>query len=272
MSEQDAIEAVAVPLTRASLVQDLQALGLADGDVVLTHTSLSRLGFVVGGAQAVVEALLETLGPQGTLVVPSQTSANSDPEPWEMPPVPEAWWPTIRDQMPAYDPQRTPSRGMGAVAELARTWPGAKRSNHPQLSFAAIGPQADHILEPHNLEDGFGEGSPLARLEQLGAKVLLLGAAFDSCTAFHLAEHRADRLTYRPNGTAVLVGKTRQWISFNQPDYDADDFEACGAALQVSRQTKTHQVGGARCELFELRAGVAFATGWLRDNRPSPGG
>lgn len=62
--------------------------------------------------------------------------------------------------MPAYHPASTPSRGMGAVPEVLRTWPGARRSDHPHLSFAAVGLHASRITAGHQLADGLGEGAP----------------------------------------------------------------------------------------------------------------
>ncbi|MDQ3787821.1 MAG: AAC(3) family N-acetyltransferase, partial [Actinomycetota bacterium] len=118
-----------LPATRASLAADLTALGLSTGDTVLVHSSMKAIGWVPGGQVAVVQALLDALGADGTLVVPTQTGWNSDPKLWTRPPVPEDWWPTIREHMPAFDPAITPSRGIGAVAESVRTWPGAVRSN-----------------------------------------------------------------------------------------------------------------------------------------------
>src|SRR5215467_1319735 len=125
----------AEPRTRASLAADLRALGLRPGSVVIVHSSLSSLGWVCGGPVAVVEALLDVLGPNGTLVVPTHSGDNSDPAEWRRPPVPETWWPIIREHMPAYDPARTPSTGVGIIPETVRTWPGALRSNHPRTSF-----------------------------------------------------------------------------------------------------------------------------------------
>ena len=123
----------AVPYTTRSLAADLRALGLRGADVVLLHSSMKSPGFVVGGAQAVVQAVLDVLGPDGTLVVPTHTPDNTDPAGWQHPPVPEAWWPVIREQAPGFDPARTPSRWMGVIAETVRTWPGAVRSAHPHV-------------------------------------------------------------------------------------------------------------------------------------------
>ena len=108
MTEADAIASASKPATVTSLVDELRALGLDDGMTVMVHSSLSRLGFVLGGAQTVVAALHETVGPGGTIMMPTHSGALSDPSKWQNPPVPETWWQTIRDEMPAFDPALTP--------------------------------------------------------------------------------------------------------------------------------------------------------------------
>ena len=119
--------------------------------------SLSALGWVCGGAQAVVEALLDALGPEGTLVVPTHTSGNSDPAEWRHPPVPEALVAVIREHMPPYDLDVTPARGLGAGrGGRARHGRARVRSAHPQYSFAAIGPRAEAVTAGHALDSGFG--------------------------------------------------------------------------------------------------------------------
>ena len=135
MSEHEVIARTHEPITGMTLVTHLAACGLREGQTVLVHTRLSALGWVVGGAQAVIQALLQVLGPTGTLMMPSQTWKNLDPSGGVHRHVPEAWWPTIRAHWPGYDPATTPSIGMGVVAELFRTWPGAQRSHHPVRSF-----------------------------------------------------------------------------------------------------------------------------------------
>lgn len=136
-------------VTRDTLVAELHSLGVRPGETLLVHSSLSSLGWVNGGPVAVVQGLLDALGPDGTLVVPTQSGDLSDPALWSDPPVPEEWWSAIRATMPAYDPLVTPSRGVGVIPETVRTWPGALRSAHPQTSFAALGPRAAEVVEAH---------------------------------------------------------------------------------------------------------------------------
>ena len=109
------------------------------------------------------EALLEAVGPTGTIVMPAQSGDNSDPAHWIAPPVPKDYWPIIRDSMPAYDPRITPTRAIGRVAELFRTWPGALRSGHPSCSFAALGPNAPVITAEHPLANALGGDASTCR-------------------------------------------------------------------------------------------------------------
>jgi aminoglycoside 3-N-acetyltransferase len=258
-----------LPPTRASLAADLTALGLHEGDTVIVHSSLRAVGWVPGGPVAVTQALLDTLGPAGTLVVPTQTMENSDPRHWQRPPVPETWWPTVREHMPAFDPAVTPSRGLGALAEMVRTWPGAVRSNHPQTSFAAVGARASELMATHELESHFGEASPLAALERVGARVLLLGVGFDVCTAFHLAEYRIPSPT-TVHSCAMATDRGREWVTYTDIATDSDDFDKIGAAYEPTATLNRGTVGAADTRLFPAAEAIAFATDWLRANRPTP--
>ena len=113
MSERDVVERTQVPGTVATLCTELEAIGVKPGMVLLVHSSLSALGWVCGGAVAVIHALLQTLGESGTLIMPSFTGGLTDPKNWQHPPVPEEWKDTIRAETPAFDLLRTPTRMMG---------------------------------------------------------------------------------------------------------------------------------------------------------------
>ncbi|MFE9246293.1 aminoglycoside N(3)-acetyltransferase [Nocardiopsis sp. NPDC006938] len=256
------------PRTASSLTLHLTHLGVAPGDTLLVHTSLRSLGWVCGGDQTVVRALLDAIGPAGNLVVPTQTMDNTDPSGWENPPVPQAWWETIRAESPPFDPALTPSAYMGRVPERVRTWPGAVRSPHPQTSFAALGPRAAHLMHPHPLESALGEASPLARLEQADARVLLLGTGYDSCTAFHLAEYRVPRPTTATSSCAIRTPDgDRRWTTYTGVALDESDFPALGADFEATGAVTVGRVGSATARLFPLPQAVAFATGWLVDHR-----
>ena len=122
---------------KSDIADALKRAGLQKGDSVMVHTSLGKIGYVCGGAQTVIEALTETVGEEGTVMMPTQSWKNLDPETgvhWD---ADEADWDRIRENWPAYDRAITPTNTMGAVAEMFRSWPGAVRSGHPARSVAA---------------------------------------------------------------------------------------------------------------------------------------
>ncbi len=256
MAEAALVAATGTPRTRRSLAADLRALGLPAGATVLVHSSLSALGWVAGGAVSVVQALLDVLGRTGTLVVATQSGDLCDPATWSRPPVPAAWWPVIRDSMPAYDPALTPSRGMGAVVEVVRHLPGFVRSAHPLLSFGAVGPRARDVVEPHPLTPGLGEGSPLSRLADGGAWTLLLGVGWDSATCLHLGEARAGRRPVVATGAPMTVAGRREWVSWDDLDWDETPFPQIGADLEATGAVLTGPVGSATARLVAVSVAV----------------
>lgn len=257
-----------MPQTRESLTAGLRALGVRPGSVLLVHASLRSLGWVCGAAQAVVQALLDAVGPTGTLVVPTHTPMNTDPDDWTNPPVPPQWGPVVRTHMPAFDPRITPSRWMGAVAEQLRTWPDAVRSDHPQVSFAALGPAAAVIVADHARTDMLGEHSPLARVYDLAGDVLLLGVGHDSNTSLHLAEYRQPAPPRARTGSAVRTGDGgRAWVWWEDVATEEDDFPAIGAALAEAGLIRSGPVGAATAQLMGQRAVVDFAVAWMGRHR-----
>jgi aminoglycoside 3-N-acetyltransferase len=173
--------------------------------------------------------------------------------------------------MPAFDPALTPTRDMGRVVETFRHHPHTMRSNHPTQSHLANGPAAVEITAHHPLADGFGPASPLGRLYDLDATVVLLGVGHANNTSLHLAEQlvAGDRVTRTRQGTAMLVDGVRQWIEYDDADVDDSDFGAVGAAFAVTGLERTGTVGRAPTRVMPMRAVVDFAVEWFPANRPA---
>jgi aminoglycoside 3-N-acetyltransferase len=270
VAEQDVIAgAHRGPVTHEMLVVDLERVGVESGMTLLLHSSLSSLGWVCGGPQAVIEAFLSVLGPDGTLVVPTHSGGNSDPAAWASPPVPESWWPIIRSSMPAFDPHLTSTREMGSIPDCLLRHPDVRRSLHPQVSFAAVGRHATEITSGHRMDERLGIHSPLGRLFDLEASVLLLGVGHDRNTSLHLAEYLADWPSKHTHvfGAAVSVGAERRWVTFTDLEIDDEDFPAIGAAFEDTGFIRRGTVGHAGAMLVPQRPLVEFATRWMTAHR-----
>ena len=221
------------PITKDDILSALRSAGLQKGHTVMVHTSLSKIGYVCGGAQAVIEALCEAVGDEGTLMMPTQSWKNLDPEDgvhWD---VEEEYRQIIRDHWPAYDKHITPTNTMGAVAEMFRSWPGAVRSDHPARSVAAWGKHAAYLVSDHDLSNIFGDGSPIGKLYELDGEVLLIGVGYDKNTSLHLADARADYpgKHYCIEHSAVMENGKRVWKAYETLYVDGEDFIQIGRAF-----------------------------------------
>jgi aminoglycoside 3-N-acetyltransferase len=267
MGEAEAIEQLDEPLTVSTLAADIRDLGVSAGETLLVHSSLSSLGWVCGGAPAVVDALQEVVTDDGTLVMPTHTGY-TDPAGWSNPPVPDEWKVRIRETMPAYRPDSTPTRGMGAIPECFRTYPNTYRSDHPAVSFAAWGADAEAVVRDHALDYRLGENSPLARVYEMDGDVLLLGVGHDTNTSLHLAEHRADiENETTTNGGPILSDGKRVWVEYENIEENTDDFIELGADFERNVGLTAGRIGAATAKLVSQRTLVAFAVEWFEANR-----
>lgn len=235
---------------RTQLARDLAALGVRPGAVALVHCRISALGTVVGGAETVVRALLDVLGPAGTLVAyigwedaPPDDLDTLDPHDREL----------ILAEQPPYDPAvGRARRDHGRLAEALRTWPGAVHSGHPEAGVAAVGADAEEIARPHPLDDAYGAGTPYARVVERDGQVVLLGAPLDTVTLVHHAEAIARvagkrRVAWR---CPVLVDGRREWRTLH-------DVDTTRGALPYERLT-----GGVDHVEFFARAALERGAGW----------
>ena len=247
----------------------LEKAGVSKGQTIMVHTSLSSLGFVCGGAQVIIEALLERVGTDGTIMMPTQSWKNLDPTTgvhWEEP---EEWWQIIRDNWPAYNKDITPTNTMGAVAEMFRKWPGSLRSDHPARSVAANGKYAGYLTQGHDLSNIFGEGSPIGKLYELDGYVLLIGVGYDKNTSLHLADVRAkypgkhDCTEY----SAIMENGRRVWKGYDTLFVDGEDFAKIGEAFEKECSVNKVSLGNGTITFMKQRELVDFAVKWIEQFR-----
>lgn len=252
--------------TTASMAEGLRALGLGAGDIVCVHAGMKSLGLVIGGTRAVVEALIATVGPGGTIMMPAFSGDLSDPAEWRHPPVPADRIDEIRAQIPAYDPTCTPTRGIGQIAEYFRGYPGVRRSPHPQSSFAALGPAAAALVSEHPYDNRFGPASPLGKLVDLDGRILLIGAPHDTVSLFHMTQHLVGDQPQIDKAAPVIEHGERRWVAYRDIEYPIEWFVEGVAALVEGGIARTGHLGAAACLTFPAAPAIEFLVDWRQRN------
>ncbi len=253
------------PQTKTSLSDDLLAIGIEPGMTLMVHSSLSSIGWVLGGAPTLVESLLGVIGDKGTLVMPTATPNCADPESWDNPIIPDKWIDEVREHLPVFNPNVTPT-SMGAIAECFRTWPATSRSNHPLTSISANGPLADEIVSEHSLAFSEGNGTPFDRLYNLDCWILLIGVGFNRCTALHFAESQVDNRRVKKSRFPMLRDGNRVWVEV--PDMADDNnthFPIVGDQFIKSDKAIIGSIGLADCILFPMYELVNFASKYFQN-------
>ena len=258
--------------TRASLRADLEALGLLPGDMVMVHAAMGTMGPLLNGPDALIGALLDVIGPQGTLLAYTSWDSRHDDLLDEDGRVLPEW----RDHVPGFDAATARAVRMnGILSEFIRTTPGAHRSGNPGASMAAIGRLAEWITADHPQDYGFGEDTPLARLVEARGRVLMAGAPWDTMTLVHHADHLA-----RMTGKRVLRyevpfaedGATR-WRFIEE--YDTSEpviegmpelyIEQIVTAMVAAGGGRQGRIGDAPSLLVDAAPMLAFAIDWLEE-------
>ncbi len=251
-------------MNRSELAQGLDNLGVQPGGVLMVHTRMSALGHVVGGSETVVRALLDALGPDGTLMAYASWAEH----------VYEEDRPAYLASPPVFDPATgAVDPGYGRIPERIRTWPGARRSAHPEAGVVAVGARAGWLVEPHPDDDGYGWESPFARLVQADGQVLMLGAPLDTVTLLHHAEAIATAPGKRRRSYTVRMhGEDRAFTDIDTEHgaypYDAldlagDEFLVIAEAALARGVGVRGTIGPATCHLFPAPELTAFGVAWI---------
>ncbi|HET6453644.1 MAG TPA: AAC(3) family N-acetyltransferase [Armatimonadota bacterium] len=236
-------------MTKAEIVEGLRALGVKPGDILMVHSALSSLGWVEGGADTVIDALIEAVGPGGTIAMPT------------------LYLPSISG-LEVFDVNESPSQ-MGEISEIFRRRQGVVRSVHPTHPVAAYGFRAEDLIRDHALAPtACGQGTPFSKLADWGGKVLLLGVDQDRSTLLHTAEDYADS-PYLTTKTAryrdPFDGEVKELILEKFPGPHRN-FIGLDPLFRAEGVMTIGKVGKAVCRLMYAAATIKVAVKALQDD------
>ncbi len=233
-------------VNRRELATAFEQTGLRRGATALVHSSLSSLGYVDGSADAVIDALLDVLGPDGLLVVPTHT------------------WGTVHSGQPVFHEALSPST-VGLISETLRRRPGSVRSLHPTHSVAAFGRDAMTFSSGHETADTpCPRQSPYGKLMDREGQVLMIGVGLESFTMMHAFEEWAG-VPWLFNRTETLYVITRAGVVHevasrrhtNVPRYAARDFPSLEPCLAAAGALAYGVAGRATLRLIDVRAAAS---------------
>lgn len=255
--------------TEERLAGDLRELGLREGASVLVHLSMDAIGPIEGGEETLLRAFRSVLGETGTLLVPTFSYTSVDPADWETPPAASEDLERMRGLIEPFDLQETPAdpEKTSLFSETVRRQPDALRSDHPLVSFSAIGANAEFLTRHVPFHYPLGSESPLARLHQLDGLVLLIGVKHRDNSSLHMAEvwaevpyvHRARSLKSGPGAWSVMKGS---------PEC-SEGFDRIESLLHQSRILRRGYVGNAPTQVMRQRAMVSMGVAMLQGDATS---
>jgi aminoglycoside 3-N-acetyltransferase len=234
-----------IGIDKETLTQELRRLGIARGMDVLVHSSLSSIGWVEGGADTVIDALLAAVSAAGTILMPALNGTPQDSP----------------KNPPRMDVRHTPCpKWIGIIPEAFRRREGVWRSLHPTHSLTALGARADFYTEGHeHCQTPCGEGSPYVKLIDRGGYILLLGCTQQSNTSLHALEELAevpyhlqdewtDGIVIDVEGREIVVRNRLHLWGWER------DFTKVDEPLREAGAMREEMVGNALCRLIDARA------------------
>jgi aminoglycoside 3-N-acetyltransferase len=242
-------------LDKSDLLRCFAEVGVRPGGTLLAHSSLSSFGAVRGAEHTVIDALLEAVGPDGLLAMPTHT------------------WSTVSARQPVFHQQLSPSI-TGRITESFRLRPSAVRSLHPTHSVAAIGSDAAEFCCGHELySTPCSRASPYGRLVARGGQVLMLGVGLDSLTLMHGIEewaevpwlfNRVETLHVITSSGSVLTVLSRRHT--NDPFYEERDFPSLEPVLKQSGAIRYGAAGNATIRLIDAQRCTDLIMPLLEEN------
>ena len=199
-------------MNKADIKKCLSEFGLKNGDVVIVHSSLASIGHVEGGADTLIDAFLETIGNEGTLVAPVFGN-------------------------------------LGIFTHALKNRSEAFVSDCPLGTVAAVGADAEFICRDHwKADTAHGHDTPYLKIAGLGGYICLLGVDQDRNTTLHSVEALL-KLPYLGDKKAKPEnGSEKTWKYYPGPHRD---FIGLDQIMREKGKMKTGKIGNAVVRLMK---------------------
>ena len=236
-------------LTKEDFKAAMLRLGVKKGMLLYVSASMKPFRYVVGGAQAVIEALMEIVGYDGTIVMASFTRHLCDPV--EIKEIPRDRLAEARRNTPAFDKRLSVPEGEIAVQFMRNE--AVLRSNHPMVSFLAWGKYAKLVVEKHPLHFGLNHLSPLGKIKEYNGYVITLGEDYEDCEIFHLVQYMTMKCPIRIYSCPIDRGGSTSWIQLLDLELNHVGYNEIGKIMEERQLVRSTYIGNSTCRLFSAK-------------------
>lgn len=248
--------------TKEDIRQQLISMGIQKGMVILVQSNVKKLGYLAGGEQALIEAVMETIGYEGTMIMPSFTPQMADPS-CQKKSIDRERWQDVRDHSFAFDRKLSQPQYCDSLVHQFLRNEGVVRSYHPLYSFAAWGKYAKLLCDKHPLHFGLSQDSPLGKIVEFNGYVLLLGCEYEHCVMFQLARYSGEQLPIKIVSAPIENNKKILWKDMLELEYNTKNFSDIGEAMEDRFVVKTSYIGNGLCRFFSAREATTLATAYF---------
>ena len=247
---------------KESICAQLKELGLKRGMVVLVQGDTKNMGHFIGGEQMIIEALMETVGYEGTIVMPTFTPFLADPA-CQKNPISRSYWEDVRESALPFNKKLTMPDPEDTLANQFLRNEGVARSYHPLYSFAAWGKYAKLICDKHPLHFGLNEDSPLGKIMEFNGFVVLLGVPYEESVIFKLAQYQEKNLPIKIISAPIENNRHIEWKSMLDYDLVDTDLGEIGDIMEERSIIRSNYIAMAKCLFFSTREAVTLATSYF---------
>ncbi len=251
---------------KKDIKKQLSNIGVQRGMLLLVDADCEALGYISGGEQTLIDALMETVEYDGTIVMPAFTLDNLDPACHGSAKISRENWDLIRNSARPFNRKLTPPGTKDALVHQFLRNEGVIRSYHPLYSFAAWGKYAKVICDKHPLHFGLSKDSPLGKCSELNGFVFLAGCSYDQCTMFQLARYSGDHLPIKILSAPIEQNTSMIWKDMLDLELDHRGFDVIGEVMEERKIVKNMYINAARCRFFSAREAVNIATAYFHIN------
>ena len=250
---------------KSELIEQFKQLGICNGMTIEVIGSIDNMGFIAGGAQTVIDALIETVGYNGTILMPFNCVGNTEPSTWINPIINPEQVSEIRDKLPPFNPKESETLNNGKLIDNLRRRDGIIVSYHPNRSYVAWGKYSKLLCNSQPLNFAYSYNSPANKLYELKGYTLLIGVDYDNSTSLLFSQYLNDLAPIGLNCAMMDNQGKNEYTKFLDIDFDYNIIQKAGEILEKNNIVKILNIGNAKCKLYPFDIALTFTSKYIQE-------